>query len=123
MAQDDPKHTQRLNTIEYIEDVMFVLEYLERLLKVEGIEQFHRQGWSVTQFGETVDECGYEGEKYEQKDEDYHRVEQPFLLKLKIHGVVHHLAHKEALVKSAQGQVQHLNHLCVVIATAYLRQA
>lgn len=64
MPQNDPKHTQRLNTIEYIEDVMFVLEYLERLLEVEGIEQFHWQRWSVTQFGETVDECGYEGEKH-----------------------------------------------------------
>ena len=37
MTKNDPEHTEWLDTVEYIEDVVLVLEDLERLLQVEGV--------------------------------------------------------------------------------------
>lgn len=41
MAQNDPKHTQRFDSIENVENMWFVLEGFEGFGEVESVEELH----------------------------------------------------------------------------------
>lgn len=95
MTQDDPEHAERFYTVEDIEDVVFVFEYFEGFVEVEGIEESHGEWGVVSKFGDSVDVGGEEGQEHEQEDEDDDRVEEPLFLNLDILGVVDHLPNIE----------------------------
>ena len=77
----------------------------------------------ISEFRDAVEVGWDESQKHEQKYEDNNRVEEPFFLKLKILGVVNHLAYKKVRAHSLEHSVKSVNNGLMVVGIALCREA
>lgn len=55
MSQNNPEHSKGLDTIEYIKNVMFMLEDFECLCQIECVEEAHSQRRIISEFRDTIE--------------------------------------------------------------------